>query len=228
VHIIGAITMGLATGMGLIVAIGAQNAFVLRLGITGPRRAIVAVVLVCALSDLALIAAGVLGVGVLVRAAPMVLVLLRFAGASFLLVYGVRAALRAVHPAALAIEDAPAVASDASAGAAAVAVQARPDVLSRPAIRTAVLTAFAFTWLNPHVWLDTVLFLGSIANQQGSALRWWWAAGAMVASCLWFSALGFGARFLRPVFERPGAWRVLDSLIAVVMIGLGARLLFLG
>jgi L-lysine exporter family protein LysE/ArgO len=100
---------------------------------------------------------------------------------------------------------------------------ARPVGLGRAAV-----TALALTWLNPHVYLDTVLFLGSIANQQGPDLRWWWAGGAMCASVVWFFALGFGARLLRPIFARPTAWRVLDIGISVVMIGLGLRLAVAG
>lgn len=90
--------------------------------------------------------------------------------------------------------------------------------------RVAVTTVLALTWLNPHVSLDTVLFLGSVDSQQGTSERWWWVGGAVTASILWFGGLGFGARLLRPVFARPVAWRVLDALIAVVMITLGLRL----
>ena len=82
-----------------------------------------------------------------------------------------------------------------------------------------------FTWANPHVYLDTLVFLGSVANQQGAALRWWWVLGAVAASCLWFSAIGLGARRLRPVLARPQVWRALDGAIAVVMLALGAMLL---
>jgi L-lysine exporter family protein LysE/ArgO len=95
-------------------------------------------------------------------------------------------------------------------------------------LRTVALTTVAFTWLNPHVYLDTLLFLGSVANQQPGELRWVWAAGAMASSILWFFSLGFGARYLRPVFAKPAAWRVLDSIIAVVMIGLGLKLAIWG
>lgn len=220
-----ALAMGLGTGLGLIVAIGAQNAFVLRLGITGPRRAVVAVVLVCTLSDVVLIVVGVLGIAVLVERAPWLLDVLRFAGAVFLVAYGLLAARRAARPRALVVDGpTPAAAAGDDRGAVDTALR----VATKPRSRTAVLTALAFTWLNPHVYIDTVLFVGSIADQQGPSLRWWWAAGAIVASCLWFAALGFSARWLRPVFERPRAWRVLDCLIAVVMIGLGVRLALFG
>ncbi|ARC55724.1 Arginine exporter protein ArgO [Frondihabitans sp. 762G35] len=193
---------GFLTGLSLIVAIGAQNAFVLRLGIEGRNRVIAPVVAICALSDGLLILLGVLGIGAVVEAAPVALVVVRIVGAGFLLVYGLFAARRAIRPGVL------------------VATESE----RRTGLRVAVTTALALTWLNPHVYLDTVLFLGSVANQQGAGERWWWTGGAFLASCVWFASLGFGARLLRPVFARPSAWRVLDALIAVVMIALGVRL----
>lgn len=193
---------GLLTGLSLIVAIGAQNAFVLRIGIEGRNRVVGTVVAICAVSDGLLIVAGVLGIGAVIAAAPVALIVIRVIGAGFLIVYGLLAARRALRPGRLL-----------------------PDAPSTPmALGVAVTTTLALTWLNPHVYLDTVLFLGSVANQQGPSERWWWAAGALLASCLWFAGLGFGARLLRPVFARPAAWRVLDAVIAVVMVGLGVRL----
>lgn len=194
--------LGLATGLSLIVAIGSQNAFVLRLGIEGHNRVIVPVVVICALSDAVLIAAGVLGLGVVVAAAPVAIVVIRVLGSAFLIVYGLVAARRAIHPGALVVS----------------------GVVSSTGMRVAVMSVLALTWLNPHVYLDTVLFLGAIANQQGASERWWWAGGAVAASFVWFSALGFGARLLRPMFAKPASWRVLDAVIAVVMIALGVRL----
>lgn len=196
--------LGLVTGLSLIVAIGAQNAFVLRLGIEGRVRIIAPVVAICALSDAVLIVAGVLGLGALITAAPIALVVIRVLGAGFLIVYGILAARRAILPGALSAE-LPA---------------------EKTGLRVAVTTVLVLTWLNPHVYLDTVLFLGSVASQQGPTERWWWVGGAIAASILWFGCLGFGARLLRPVFARPGAWRVLDAVIAVVMIALGLRLAF--
>jgi len=195
---------GLSTGLALIVAIGAQNAYVLRLGIEGRNRTILPVVLVCAMSDAVLILAGVLGIGIVVEQVPAALVVVRVIGAGFLLVYGIFSAVRAVHPKVLL----------ADAGRAPVST------------RTAVGTMAALTWLNPHVYLDTLLFLGSVANQQGPAERWWWAGGAILGSFIWFFGLGFGARLLRPFFARPSSWRILDAIIAVVMIVLGLRLAF--
>ncbi|MES2093771.1 MAG: LysE/ArgO family amino acid transporter [Actinomycetota bacterium] len=194
--------LGLVTGLSLIIAIGAQNAFVLRLGIEGRTRIIAPVVAICALSDAVLILAGVLGLGALITAAPITLAVIRVFGAGFLIVYGLFAARRAIRPGVLVAES-----PSGSTG-----------------VKVAVTTVLALTWLNPHVYLDTVLLLGSVASQQGPSERWWWVGGAVTASILWFGGLGFGARLLRPIFARPVAWRVLDALIALVMIALGIRL----
>ena len=192
--------LGFGTGLALIVAIGSQNAFVLRQGIRGEHVA--AVVLVCSVSDALLIAAGIAGIGALIHASPVIVDVARYAGATFLVGYGAMAARRAIRPGALtASGQHPAL----SAGA-------------------AISTVLALTWLNPHVYLDTVLLLGSVANQQAQDLRWWFGAGAIAASIAWFSALGFGARVLRPFFARPSSWRLLDGLIAAVMLALGVRL----
>jgi L-lysine exporter family protein LysE/ArgO len=191
---------GFMTGLALIVAIGAQNAFVLRQGLR--RHHVLLVVGVCAGSDLALILAGVAGIGTIVEQTPIVLVVARCFGAAFLLGYGLLAARRAIHGGHL---------------------EAAADrQLSAPA---ALATALAFTWLNPHVYLDTVLLVGSIASTHGAPGRWWFAAGAGAASISWFTALGFGARALTHVFRHRHAWRVLDGGIAVLMLTLAASLL---
>ncbi|WP_105034322.1 LysE/ArgO family amino acid transporter [Cryobacterium aureum] len=194
--------LGLATGLSLIIAIGSQNAFVLRLGIEGQNRVIVPVVAICAVSDAVLILAGVLGLGVVVAAAPVAIIVIRVLGSAFLIIYGLVAARRAIRPGSLVVS----------------------GVAASTGMRVAVVSVFTLTWLNPHVYLDTVLFLGAVANQQGATERWWWAGGAIAASFVWFCALGFGARLLRPVFAKPTSWRVLDGGIAVVMIALGVRL----
>ncbi|HKU28943.1 LysE/ArgO family amino acid transporter [Arthrobacter sp. NyZ413] len=194
--------LGLGTGLALIVAIGAQNAFVLRQGIRGEH--IGAVVAACAVSDAVLIAAGVLGTGALLAAAPAAVVVLRYVGAAFLVTYGVMAAKRILSPKAL-------VSADASGS-------------SRSGLAAALATILALTWLNPHVYLDTVLLLGSVANAQGAGLQWWFGAGAMVGSVVWFCSLGFGAKFLRGFFARPVSWRFLDGGVAVTMVGLGVGL----
>lgn len=190
---------GLGLGLSLIVAIGSQNAFVLRQGLRGEHLS--SVVGLCVLSDVILITAGVLGAGALLARLPWLLPVIRLAGAAFLLCYGLLAARRALRPAVLRTDD------------------------TGPATSlTATLAAcLLLTWLNPHVYLDTVVLLGSVAQAHG-ALRWWFTAGAATGSVLWFSALGYGARLLRPVFSRPAAWRVLDALIAAVMTTVAASL----
>jgi L-lysine exporter family protein LysE/ArgO len=191
---------GLGLGLSLIVAIGAQNAFVLRQGLRVEH--VLPVVAVCSLSDAVLISAGVGGLGSLVERVPDLLRVVSVAGAAFLLWYGVLAARRALRPAAL-------VAADGGA---------------RAGLAATVTTCLALTWLNPHVYLDTVVLLGSLASTY-EGQRWAFGAGAVLGSLLWFTGLGFGARLLRPVFARPAAWRVLDAAIAVVMAAIAASLL---
>ena len=192
---------GFATSLALIVAIGSQNAFVLRQGIL--REHVFALVTFCALSDALLIIAGVAGGGALVQQYPQALEAARIGGAVFLAAYALFAARRALHPVALLPLDAPG--------------------LSLPA---ALATCFGFTFLNPHVYLDTVVLLGALASQRAEAGRWWFAMGAASASLCWFAALGFGARLLRPVFALPLAWRVLDAVIAATMASLALRVWF--
>ena len=184
---------GLGTGLSLIVAIGAQNAFVLRQGIR--REHVGPVALLCALADALLIGAGVLGIGTLVERAPVVLDVVKWGGVAFLLCYAVLALRRAVRPDALR-------AGESGNGA---------------SLTAALSAAAALTFLNPHVYLDTVLLLGSIANQHGDDGRWVFAVGATIGSFVWFFALAYGAHRLAPLFAKPMAWRVLDGLIAVVM-----------
>ena len=190
-------TTGLLTGLVLIVAIGAQNAFVLRQGLA--RRHVGPVVAVCALSDLVLIVAGVAGIGALVDHAPWVIDVVRWAGVAFLTGYGLRSLAAARHPGSLEA--------------------ARGDHLTR---RGAVLRAVALTWLNPHVYLDTVLLLGSVAN--AAPAPWWFAVGAGTGSILWFTGLGYGARLAHRRLSTPRAWQVLDVLIAVTMLAIAAKL----
>lgn len=192
---------GLALSLGLIVAIGAQNAFVLRQGLR--REHVGSIVLFCAMADALLIGAGVLGMAQALGERPNLARALALAGAAFLLLYGWQALRRARHANQL----------KAAAGG---------EGLSRGA---ALAQAAAFTLLNPHVYLDTVLLVGSIGAQQVSALRGWFVAGAGSASLFWFVTLGFGARWLAPWFARPKAWQVLDGLIGVTMLVLSALLL---
>ena len=195
-----AFAQGMALSVGLIVAIGAQNAFVLRQGLR--REHVGTVVLFCAVADAVLIAAGVLGMAQALGQRPGLARALALTGALFLAVYGWQALRRARHAHRL-------VAAEGSEG------------LRRGA---AVAQAAAFTLLNPHVYLDTVLLVGSIGAQQPAALRGWFIAGASSASLFWFVLLGFGARWLAPWFARPGAWQVLDGLIGVTMFALSALL----
>lgn len=225
--------MGLGTGLALIVAIGAQNAYLLRLGIDGRPATVLSVVLICAVSDALLITAGVVGIGSLVEALPTAMVVIRLLGAGFLVVYGLFAAYRALRPgkadtlvpAEVSGNDTPNPAPESPPATRTVTPTLTvPTTPARTGTKAAIATALALTWLNPHVYLDTVLFLGSVANQQVGDARWWWAGGAVAGSFLWFFSLGYGARLLRPLFARPGAWRVLDGIIAAVMLTLGVNL----
>lgn len=191
---------GAGFGLSLIVAIGAQNAFVLRQGLRGEH--VLAVVMICAFSDILLIALGIAGIGSLLDLAPWLLDAMRIGGAAFLLAYAVIAGRRAIRPGAI-----------------------DPETSGAPtALWPTVTTAVALTWLNPHVYLDTILLLGSVAGTHGDD-RWWFGVGAAVGSIIWFSALGFGARLLRPLFSKPASWRILDALIAIIMATIAASLL---
>ena len=189
---------GMATGLALIVAIGSQNAFVLRCGLE--REHVLPIVVFCALSDALLIAAGVGGAGAVLRGNELLMQVTRFGGALFLGSYGLLAAKRAWVGGHLQV-------ADGGTGT----------------LGATLAACFVFTFLNPHVYLETVVLLGAIATQRGEG-RWWFAAGAMLGSVLWFSALGFGPRLLAPLFEKDSAWRVLDSIIALVMLALAASL----
>jgi L-lysine exporter family protein LysE/ArgO len=191
--VLSAFATGFGTGFSLILAIGAQNAFVLRQGLM--RAHVFAVCLVCAVSDAVLIAAGVAGMGTLAALAPWAIDALTWGGAAFLLVYGGLSLRRALRPASL-----------------------RPAAAGATSLGTAVATATAFTWLNPHVYLDTVALIGAVSTEfAGRALKTAFAAGAATASFVFFFGLGYSARLLAPVFERPRAWAVLDTAIALVM-----------
>jgi L-lysine exporter family protein LysE/ArgO len=189
---------GFAASAVLIIAIGAQNAFVLRQGLR--REHVLPVVLTCALSDLILIMAGIGGLGAVVSARPDAVTAVRWVGAAFLLAYAVLAARRALRPAVL-----------------------DPAGRSPATLRATLLTCLALTYLNPHVYLDTVLLLGSVAQQHPH--RWLFGIGAATASVAWFTALGAGARRLAPLLARPAAWRALDALIAVVMLAVATGLI---
>ena len=197
---LGAFVPGFLLGFSLILAIGAQNAFVLRQGLRGEH--VFAVSLACAVSDAALISIGVFAFARIDAALPAVAPLLRWGGAAFLIFYGLRSFRAAMGP------DAALVPAEGAAGP----------------LGAALATCLALTWLNPHVYLDTVVLLGSVSAQFGEA-RWIFALGAVVASTTFFLSLGFGARALQPVFARPGAWRLLDASVGVLMWTLAVYLI---
>jgi len=190
---------GFLLGASLILAIGAQNAFVLRQGLR--KEHVFWVCLICALSDAALIAAGVAGFGVLITAAPWLAPVMRFGGAAFLAAYGLRSLWSAWRKKG--------------------ALNPSDDV--RKPLGATMAACLAFTWLNPHVYLDTVVLLGSVGAQYAGR-RAVFAGGAIASSFLFFFSLGYGARLLRPLFANPRAWRVLDGLIGITMLALAAKL----
>lgn len=190
---------GLLAGLSLIIAIGSQNVFVLRQGIR--REHVLAVVTVCIASDVVLISAGAGGLGALVQAAPEVVGTARWAGVAFLLGYAALAARRAVRGGE-SLEGEGSGRSGEGRGSGLGAV---------------IATTLAITWLNPHVYLDTVLLLGSIASTYGTR-AWLFVLGALVGSVLWFSALGFGARHLGRFLSSAWSWRVLDGVVAGTMV----------
>lgn len=197
------VLLGFGSGLSLIVAIGAQNAFVLQQGIR--RSHVLPVVLICGLTDALLELLGIAGIGFVVERAPIVLEIIRWGGVVFLLWYAWSAIRRAMRPEALVAGGGP----------------------GAPLGRT-VLACLAITYLNPHVYLDTMVLMGSIGNAQGDPARWWFWVGGALASVLWFAALGYGARLLSRFFESPRAWRILDWCVAAIMLAIAARLVFDG
>jgi L-lysine exporter family protein LysE/ArgO len=191
---------GLLTGLSLIIAIGAQNAFVIRQGLT--KKHVLLVVAICAISDALLIVLGVAGLGALISGLPWLLEVIRWFGVAYLTWFGVRSIRSAFKTQAL---DANGVQSGSA--------------------KTVVLSVLGFTFLNPHVYLDTVILLGSIGNQFGPD-KWWFALGGVVASILWFSSIGFGARAASRFMAKPVFWKVLDLVIAAVMFGIAILLAF--
>jgi L-lysine exporter family protein LysE/ArgO len=196
-----AFTTGFALGATLIIAIGAQNAFVLRQGIR--KEHVAPIVAFCAIADLLLIGAGVAGLASILWDSPTLVALLTIAGSAFLIWYGIRALQRALLPQSLR----------AAAG---------NEPLS---LGNAMTQAAGFTLLNPHVYLDTVLLMGSIGTRQPPDLRIWFVGGAACASGVWFTTLGFGARLLAPIFAKPRAWQVLDTVVGLTMLFLAVVLI---
>lgn len=192
--------MGMSVSFSLILAIGAQNAFVLKQGLK--RQFVFIVCLICALSDAMLISAGVFGFGKIISQFPLIIAIAKYAGALFLFVYGAKSFISAYQ-------------SNESLVAKGEEVHTLQQVIG---------LCLAFTWLNPHVYLDTVILIGTIASQFADKLAF--AVGAILASFIFFFSLGFGARLLQPVFAKPMAWKVLDIIIGIVMWGMAASLLF--
>lgn len=190
--------VGFIASFTLIAAIGAQNAFVLRQGIR--REHVLPVVALCTVSDIALIAAGIAGVGAIISAHPSALNFAKFGGALFLVGYGLLAARRVWRPSSLT-----------------------PSERTPARLAEVLVTCAAMTFLNPHVYLDTVVLLGALANEHRDE-KWLFGIGAVTASAVWFVSLGLGARRLAGLFANPVTWRILDGLIAVMMIGLGVSL----
>ena len=190
---------GFVASLALIVAIGAQNAFILRQGLL--REHVLPLVLFCAVADGVLILAGVAGLGAVIEAEPLALNVIRFGGAAYLAYHGYDAVRRMRHSEQMSV-----------------------TVGAGTTLKAALLTVAGFTFLNPHVYLDTVILLGALANQAGDS-RWVFATGAVFASFVWFFGLGYGARLLTPVFAQPKAWKALDGLIAFVMFALALTLL---
>ena len=195
-----ALLPGFLTGLSLIIAIGAQNAFVIRQGLT--RKYVLMVVLVCILSDWVLMAAGVAGLGALILKVSWLLEVLRWFGVAYLLWFAYGSARSAFKNDAL-----------------------KADGANSGTRRQVLLAALAITWLNPHVYLDTVILVGSIANSFG-ANAWFFGLGAMAGSLIWFFGLGFGAKAASGIMSRPSFWKVLDLLIAAVMVTIAGLLAF--
>ena len=202
--------LGFGTGLSLIVAIGAQNAFVLRQGIL--RQHVLPIVLICGLTDALLEILGIAGIGFVVERAPVVLEVIRWGGVAFLLWYAWGAARRAMQPGVLVAAEGDAAGPGSDAGS----------------LKRAVLACLAITYLNPHVYLDTMVLMGSVGNAQGDPARWWFAMGGGVASIIWFAVLGYGARALTRFFATPRSWQILDWIIVVVMLVIAGRLAFEG
>lgn len=191
---------GFLLGLSLIVAIGAQNAYILRQGLL--RQHVFILCLICALSDAILIIAGVAGLGTIIAQSPALITVVTIGGAVFLLWYGFSAFRRAMHPDGMRAVNGGAV-----------------------SLKAAISTCLALTFLNPHVYLDTVVLVGSLSARFEGEARMAYAAGAVIASFVWFFSLGYGARLLQPFFAKPSAWRILDCIIGVVMWAIAFSLL---
>jgi len=209
---LGALLTGLLFGLSLIVAIGPQNAFVVRQGAL--RRHVTIVVAICAASDVVLIAAGVSGTGAALASRPWLREVVRLGGAAVLLGYAALAARRALKAGATEPAGQPAGAGRAG----------EPAHAGRAGRAAAIGACLAFTWLNPAVYLDTIVLLGSVAHTQ-SPRQWWFGAGAAIGSIVWFAALAAAAWLAHALLTRPRVWRGFDCFVAAVMTATALRLL---
>lgn len=228
------ILAGLFLGLSLIIAVGPQNIFLLKSGIK--RDHVTAVVLTCIISDIFLISAGVAGVGVLVESAPLLLEILRWGGAAYLLWFAWSNFRDAAQPGAITIEESHPDTPDVEAtgtGSSPVLTQTRTRPVAptktshRPVWLGAVGTTLALTWLNPLAYVDVLVMVGGIANQYGQDGRWLFALGAFVAALIWFPTIGYGAALLRKPLSRPHVWRWLNIAIGCVMVGLALKLVLM-
>ncbi|WP_342608904.1 LysE/ArgO family amino acid transporter [Vibrio tritonius] len=201
--LVSSLATGFTTGAGLIVCIGSQNAFVLRQGLLRSHTALVATV--CIVSDVFLIFCGLSGLGFIVKQWPGVIDVVRYAGAAFLAVNAYGAAKRAWQGSGVL----------------------DPSTTQGSSLKQVLLTCLGYTWLNPHVYLDTVVMLGSLSLHYDGDEKWHFGAGAMLASAVWFIAITYGARLLLPLFHNPNAWRILDGLIVLMMVYLSVTLLMM-
>lgn len=196
------ISAGFFTGAGLIMAVGAQNAFILRQGVQ--RQHVGLVITICALGDIFLIMSGVAGMGKLVQTWPALLEVLRFLGAGFLAIYGMMAAKRAIQG----------------------TEKLNPSEQNITSRRKVLLSCLAFTFLNPHVYLDTMVLIGSISTHYPGNGKWWFGLGTCISSIIWFTTLTYGARFLQPIFRNPKSWQIFDGFTALFMMTLSILLLW--
>lgn len=217
------IAAGLVLGLSLIIAVGPQNIHLLKTGIR--REHITPVVLTCIVSDILLISAGVSGVGLLVDTAPLLLEVLRWGGAAYLVWFAWSNFRDAAHPGALTVADSAPAPSVPSGGG--TVLTRRRVAYRRPTRLSAVITTLALTWLNPLAYVDVVVMIGGIANQYGEQGRWLFALGAFAAALLWFPAIGYGATLLRRPLARPTVWRWLNTGIGIVLLGLALKLVLM-
>ncbi|APT84602.1 LysE/ArgO family amino acid transporter [Corynebacterium aquilae] len=236
---------GFLVGLSLIIAIGPQNALILKQGLK--RQHVGKVIAVCAISDIFMISAGTAGVGIIIDNVPWLLTALTYGGAAYLLFFAYTCFRDAIHPKGLDTTDAPTTVTPAldvddsplphaplsdvhpddglPHSGSSVLTRTRRRTTQAPSWKAPVIAAFVLTWLNPGAYIDTIVMLGGLANQEGAIGRWYFAAGAIAASMMWFPTLGFGAQKLSTPLSKPAVWRGLNIIIGFIMIAITARLL---